>query len=265
MYADHLANAGDPDQALRLRRGEHAIAELVVEAANLRFEQVMLSGLQLGVQAREFREGGSGRHVVPLQHRADGALALQTATHEQEPRAQQIADLARPLADHMRLRNQLHARQLGHHGRVDGIGFHLGVADGLEILGVRKAKVNALWHREIPHPVPQAGALADGLVRTFKGREVRGHGGAVRREVRLPHDGASGIDSVDGEGPLVEIDASVEHTEGSRSKGDTEYLAAGPRWEYHCVYLDRTFTDCSLFAALTGRILLKGPARERER
>jgi hypothetical protein len=37
VYADHLANAGDPDQALRLRRGEHAIAELVGEAANLRF------------------------------------------------------------------------------------------------------------------------------------------------------------------------------------------------------------------------------------
>ena len=101
--------------------------------------------------------------------------------------------LAPALADQMRLRNQLPTQQLGHRGRVHRIGLDLGVADGLEIFRTGEPEVNALRHQQIPHPVPQAGALADGLV--------------------WP------VERVDGQGPLVQIDAGVAHAEGLGEKG----------------------------------------------
>ena len=119
----------------------------------------------------------------------------------------------------MRLRDQLHAEQLRHRGRIHGIRLDLRVADRLELLRVREPEVNPLRHQEIPHPVPHTGALADRLVRALERREVRGDRGAVRGEVGLPHHGAGGIDRVDGEGPLVEIDAGVEQAEGLGEMG----------------------------------------------
>jgi hypothetical protein len=35
-----------------------------------------------------------------------------------------------------------------------------------------------------------------------------------------------------------------EHTEGLGGQGDDEYLAAGPRWEYHCVASANGFEGC---------------------
>jgi hypothetical protein len=185
----------------------------------------MLSGLQFGVQARELRECGSRHHVVLFKHGADRALALQDTADKQNPRAQEVADFSCTLADHVRLGNQLHAKELGHRRRIHGVGLVLRVTDRLEILRVRQAQVNPLRDQEIAHPVPHAGAFADGLVRTLKGREVRGNGAAVRREVRLPHDAAGGINGVDREGPLVEIDARVEHVEGLTEQGGTRSIS----------------------------------------
>ena len=85
---NHPANAGDPHQALRLRRGKHAITQLMVEAPDLRLQPVVRCELQRGVQPGEIWSGGGGRHVVFLQRRADGALAWQPSTHAQQARAQ---------------------------------------------------------------------------------------------------------------------------------------------------------------------------------
>ena len=84
---DHPADAGDPHEPLRVGRGEHAIAELVLQPSDLRLEERVLCRLQLRVSLRQFRQGGGRRDVVLLQHCADRPLALQPSTHEQEPRA----------------------------------------------------------------------------------------------------------------------------------------------------------------------------------
>ena len=131
---------------------------------------------------------------------------------------------------------------------------------------MREAEVNPLRHHEIPHPITHAGALADGLVRAVERREVRRHRGAIGGQVGLPHHGAGGIDRVDGEGPLVQIDAGVEHAEGLGENGRTTSISP-PGLVGNIIALLLTgpskIVACSL--SLSGPNLLKGPARERER
>ena len=90
---------------------------------------------------------------------------------------------------------------------------------------MREAEVNALWHEQIAHPIPHAGALADGLVRAVEGRDVGGDGRAVRGQVGLSHHRAGGIDGVDGERPLVQINAGVAHVEGRGENGRTTRIS----------------------------------------
>ncbi len=114
-------------------------------------------------------------------------------------------------ADHVRLRNELHAQQLRQGLGIDRVGLHLRVADRLEIFRVAQVEVNPLGHQQVPEPVPHAGTLDDGLMGTGQRGEVGGDGLAVGRHVRLADDLASVVECMDGEGALVEIDAGVHH------------------------------------------------------
>ncbi len=76
---DHLANAGHPHESLRVRRGEHAIAQFVIESLNVRLEKGLLRRVQVGLQARKRRQGLRRRDVVLLEQLADRDAGIVTA------------------------------------------------------------------------------------------------------------------------------------------------------------------------------------------
>ncbi len=91
---------------------------------------------------------------------------------------------------------------------------NFGAADGFAVLREREPEINDLRHEEITLLVSLAGERAEHLVRAVKRREVGGDRRAVGRDVGRPHHGAGGIDGVDSEGFLLEIDVRMENAEG---------------------------------------------------
>jgi len=69
--------------------------------------------------------------VVLREQAGDGVLAPRALRDEHEPLPQQVARLAQLGAAHVGGRNQVGPEQLRERRRVDGVGFHLGVADRL--------------------------------------------------------------------------------------------------------------------------------------
>ena len=137
---------------------------------------------------------------------------------EEQSGAQHGADLSMLPADHMRLRDELRAQQLGHRRRVDGIGLHLRVTDRLQILRVRETEVDALGHEQIAQPVPHARTLADGLMRSVECGKVGGDRRSIRRQIGLANRGASRVHGGNGQRLLVKIDTGVHHLRHSRVK-----------------------------------------------
>ncbi len=63
-------------------------------------------------EPRELGELLGGGHVVLLHERPNAALASDRPTDQEQPSAKEIAHLPMGIADHVRLRNELHAQQL---------------------------------------------------------------------------------------------------------------------------------------------------------
>ena len=130
------------------------------------------------------------------------------------------------VTDHVRFRNELDAEQLRQGRRIDGVSLDLGVADGLEILGVAEAQVNPLGHQQIAQPVPHPGALDDRLMRARERREVGSDALAVGRQVRLADEDSRVVDGMDGDRALVEVDPGEQH-DSTPTRGDPKVWSLG--------------------------------------
>ena len=114
----------------------------------------------------------------------------------------------------MGLRDQITPEQLRQGRRVDGIRLHFGVADRLHMLGVPEPQVNTLRGEQVAQPVPRGGRLDDGALgvrATVECGEVAGNRLALRGELYVAHWAAVAVDCGDDDGPLVQVDARVQH------------------------------------------------------
>ena len=135
----------------------------------------------------------------------------------------------------MRLRNQIDSQELCERGGIDGIGLHLRIADRLEILGVTEPEINPLGHQQIPEPVPHPRALDHGAMRSGERLEVRSERAALRGQVSCTHGGAVGVEGMDRDRALVEIDPGEQHGYSRRRSNDDAFVRT--RWEYQRLLL----------------------------
>jgi hypothetical protein len=201
---------------LGVGRGEHAVVQLMFESSDLGLQERVLLGVQRRLEPRQLRERRRRLDVVFLEQGADAALAPEGPAHEEEPGPQEIAGLPLFRADHVCLRNQVDPQQLRERGRIDGIGLHLRIADGLEILGVTEPEINPLGHQEIPEPVPHPRAFHHGPVRSRERPEVGGQRPALRGQGSRANDRPRGIEGMDGDRALVQIDSGEQHGTSQR-------------------------------------------------
>ncbi len=93
-------------------------------------------------------------HIVLRQQAFDRVLASRLLVYEVQARAQEISRFAMLRADHVRGRDEITPEQLRERGGIDGIGFHLRVADRLDILGMREGQRDIRGGKEVAEPVP---------------------------------------------------------------------------------------------------------------
>ena len=73
QIGDHRSDPRDPQEPLRIGGWEHAIAQLVFEAANPGLQQRVLLGVQRRLEARQCGQLRRRLDVVLLEERADGS------------------------------------------------------------------------------------------------------------------------------------------------------------------------------------------------
>ena len=129
-------------------------------------------------------------------------------------------------ADPVGLRDQAGAQQLGEHPRVDSVGRHLGVADRLHILGVGEARINPARGEEVAQPVPALPTPDDRPVGAGERADVRHHRRAVTPQLCLSHGGAVGIERVNDERALVQIDSGEQHRDAPSTETGEMWHAA---------------------------------------
>ena len=76
----------------------------------------------------------------------------------------------------MSRRDIAHAKELSEGVRIDGVGFHLGIGNGLEIFGMGENRDDVPGCQKVTHPVPIAGAFDDGLMGFGPLLEIVEHG-----------------------------------------------------------------------------------------
>jgi hypothetical protein len=95
--------------------------------------------------------------------------------------------------------------------RVDPVGLHLRVADRFHIFGVRQAQINPGRCKQVAQPVPALHTLNDRAVRADERTEIRHHCRAIAAQLRLASRGTVGVERVNDERALVEIDSGEQH------------------------------------------------------
>jgi hypothetical protein len=102
-----------------------------------------------------------------------------------------------------------HAEELRQGVRIDGIGFHLGIGDGLEIFCMRQNWGDVLRGQEITQPVPIAGAFDDGLMGVGPLLEVVEHSLCFRFDFGSSNKSAVCVERAKRNRTAVEVDTSV--------------------------------------------------------
>ena len=111
----------------------------------------------------------------------------------------------------MSLRDQIHPKELGQRERIDRIGLHLGRSDGLELPGMSELELDAVLPQEIGDPVPAPGGLHHSAVRALESVKIAKEIARASRHLGPLEERALGIERGNGQGPLVKIDAVLEH------------------------------------------------------
>ncbi len=211
---DHAPDPRDPEQALHVGRGDEHRVQLGGELPGLLATQRRLREQQLHPELHERWQRRGRGHVVLGEQARNRVLHPDLLTDELEPGAQEVAGLTPLGGSHVGLRDQVAAEQLRQGRRVDRVGLHRGVADRLDRRRMGKPEVSTLTGEQVAQPIP----VGRGLDHRALGRGPAGQGGEVG-DARLPLRGqldvadgpALGVDRGDGEGPLVAVEAGVEH------------------------------------------------------
>lgn len=123
-----LADHRNPEEPLDIGvEHEHGM-ELLLDARDLPREERCLLHVELGLEARERRQGGGRVHVVLHEQPTYGVRAARALGHEHQALAQQVARLTELGTDPVRGGDEVTAELLRGCGRVDRVGLHLRAA-----------------------------------------------------------------------------------------------------------------------------------------
>jgi hypothetical protein len=96
-----LAHAGDPEQPLHVGVGDEARVERPLQLLDLALEEFDLIEVAAGLKLHELREVGHVLHVHLLEEPGDGVQRAHAALDQRKPSAEDVAEGAKLVGDHV--------------------------------------------------------------------------------------------------------------------------------------------------------------------